>query len=157
MDYLQQYIDLRRSESNLELFAIALALSHIRALIQHGGSDRRRPDDDSALLPHHLEAFLTCAVENPWKDKRVVQEWRRMQPMLPQVKGAWERGQSLFQEDLDRAKSDQEYLEYFSMIDFDFDCYAYASASRLYPDNSALRDWAINGYMLAMAATFPNR
>lgn len=86
-----------------ELFAIALALRHIRVLIQHGGSDMRRPDDDSALHLHHPEAFLTCAVESPWKRKRVVQEWRRMQQVLPKVKGAWEKGQSLFQEDLDRA------------------------------------------------------
>jgi hypothetical protein len=154
MDYLQQFIDLRRPDSDPELFAIALALRHIRVLIQHGGSDMRRPDDDSALHPSHLEAFLARAVERTWKDQRVAQEWRRMQQMLPQVKGAWEKGQSLFQEDLDRAKSDREYLEYFSMIDFAVDCYAYASASRPYPNNPALRDWAINGYMLAWRRYF---
>jgi hypothetical protein len=62
----------------------------------------------------------------------------------------WEKGQTLFQEDLHRAKGDQEYLEYFSMIDFAVDCYAfaYASASFAFPDNPALKDWAINGYML---------
>lgn len=148
MDYLQQFIDLRRPDSDPELFAIALAFHRIQVLIQHGGSDMRRPDDDSALHPHHLEAFLARAVERTWKDQRVAQEWRRIQQVLPQVKGAWEKGESLFQEDLDRAKSDREYLEYFSMIDFVVDCYVYASASRAFPDNPMLRDWAINGYML---------
>jgi len=36
----------------------------------------------------------------------------------------------LFQEDLDRAKSDEEYMEYFSMIDFAVDGYACVFASR---------------------------
>lgn len=147
MDYLQQFIDLRRPNSDPELFAIALALRHIRALIQHGGSDTRRPGDDSALHPHHLEAFLARAVERMWKDKRMAQEWRRLQLLLPLLKEAWERGETLFLEDLDQAKG-KEYLDYFSMIDIAVDGYAYLSASRAYPDNPELRDWAINGYML---------
>jgi len=147
MDYLQQCIDLRRPDSEPELFAIALALRHIRVLIQHGGSDMRRPDDDSALHPHHLEAFLARAVERTWKDQCMAQEWRRLQLFLPRLKEAWERGKTLFQEDLDQAKG-KEYLDYFSIIDFAVDGYAYLSASRVYPDNPALRDWAINGYML---------
>lgn len=63
MGYLQQFIDLRRSEGDPKLFAIVLTLRYTRALIQHGGSDKRRPDDDLALHPHHLEAFLARAVE----------------------------------------------------------------------------------------------
>src|SRR6266516_4628771 len=125
MDYLQQLIDLRRLDNDPELFAIALALRHRRMLIQHGGSDMRHPADDSALPPHHLEVFLARAVETPWKDRRMAQEWRRLQLFLPRLKEAWERGKILFQEDLDRAKSDQENLEYFSMIDFSVDAYAY--------------------------------
>ena len=148
MDYLQQFIDLRRAESDPELFAIALALRYIRMLIQHGGSDMRRPDDDSALHPHHLvEAFLARAIERAWKNQHMAQEWRRLQLLLPRLKEAWERGKTLFQEDLDQAK-DKDYMDYFSMIDFAVDCYASASASRAFPDNPALRDWAINGYML---------
>jgi hypothetical protein len=64
------------------------------------------------------------------------------------VREAWEKGQSLFQEALERAKSDHESMEYFSMIDFAVDCYAEVAASRVYSDHPALRDWAINGYML---------
>lgn len=148
MDYVQELLDLRRLDNDSELFAIALALPHVRVLIQHGGSDIRRPDDDSALQPHHLEVLLARAVETPWKDRRMAQEWRRLQLLLPRRKEAWERGKILFQEDLDRAKSDQEHLEYFSMIDFAVDGYASLSASRAYPDISALQNWAINGSML---------
>ncbi len=100
MDSLQQCTDLRRPDSDPELFAIALALCHIRALIRHGGSDMSRPDDDSALHPHHLEAFLARTVERMWKDIRMAQEWRRLQLVLPRLE-AWERGKTLFQEDLD--------------------------------------------------------
>ena len=44
MDYLQQCIDLRRQDIEPEMFAIALAARYIRRLINHGGSDMRRPD-----------------------------------------------------------------------------------------------------------------
>src|SRR6266851_3473721 len=118
MDYLQQLIDLRRLDNDPELFAIALALRHVRTLIQHGGSDMRRSDDNSALQPHHLEVFLARAVDRTWKDKRMAQEWRRLQRILPLMREAWEKGQNLFQETLERAKSDQDSMEYFSMIDF---------------------------------------
>ncbi len=148
MDYLQQFIDLHRRDIDPEVFATALALRHIRNLIYHGGSEIGRPDSDSALFPHHLEIFLAHAIDSPWKDKRFAQEWHRLQQIVPLLKEAWEKGQTLFREDLERAKSDQESMEYFSMIDFAADCYAYVSSSRVYPDNPALRDWAINGYML---------
>jgi len=45
-------------------------------------------------------------------------------------------------------------MEYFSMIDFSVDCYTEGSSSRVYPDNSALRDWAINRYMVAWREHF---
>jgi hypothetical protein len=147
MDHLQQCTDLRRPESDPELFAIVPALGHIRTLIHHDRSDMRRPDDDSALHPHYLEAFLARAVERTWKDMRIVQEWRRFQWFLPRLKEAWESGKTLFQEDFDQTKG-KEYIEYFSIIDFAIDGYAYLSASRVYPDNHATRDWAINGDML---------
>jgi len=87
MGSLEQLIDLRRHNRDPELFAIALALRYIRALIQRDGSGIGWPGDDSALHPHHLEVFLARAVERAWKDQRVVQEWRRIQQVLPQVKG----------------------------------------------------------------------
>jgi hypothetical protein len=46
-------------------------------------------------------------------------------------------------------------MEYFSMVDFAVDCYAYVSASRVYADNAMLRDWAINGDMLLWRQQFP--
>ena len=154
MDDLQQLIDLRRLDSDPELFAIALALRHMRVLIQHGGSDMRRPDDDSALHPHHLEAFLARAVGTLWKDRRMAQEWRRLQLLLPRLKEAWERGKTLFQEELDQAKSDQESMEYLSQIDFAVDSYAYVAALNTYPRDEALQNWVINGYMLAWRKHF---
>jgi hypothetical protein len=153
MNYLQLCTDLHRPSSDLELFAIALVLRHIRALIRHGGSDMRRRDDDSALHPHHLEAFLARAVERTWKDKHMAQEWYRLQLFLPRLKEAWERGRTLFQEDLDQAKG-KEYIEYFSMIEFAVDCFTDVFASRFYPDNTMLRDWAIIGYMLVWRGHF---
>jgi hypothetical protein len=138
MDQLQQCTDLRRPDNDPELFAIALALCHIRALIQHGGSRMRRPDDDSALHPHHLEVFLTRAVERTWKDKCIAQEWRRLQLFFRRAKEAWERSKPLVQEDLDQAKG-KEHMDFFSMIDFAVDGYPYSSTRR---------DWAIYGYRL---------
>ena len=70
------------------------------------------------------------------------------------MREAWEKGQRLFQEALEQAKSDQESMEYFSMIDFAIDCYAEVTASRVYPDQPALRDWTVNGYMLAWREHF---
>ena len=154
MDYLQQCIDLRRQDIEPEIFAIALAVRYIRELISHGGSDMRRPDLESALHPEHLESFLARAVEITWKDARLTQEWHKLQQVLPWAREAWEKGQNLFREDLERAKSDQENMEYFSMIDFSVDCYTEGSSSRVYPDNSALRDWAINRYMVAWREHF---
>ena len=143
MDYLQQCIDLRRQDVEPERFAIALAVRYIRGLIYHGGSDMRRPDLESALHPEHLESFLAHAVEVAWKDMRLAQEWRKLQRVLPRVREA-----------LERAKIDQESMEYFSMIDFAVDCYAEVAASRIYPDHPALRNWVINGYMLAWREHF---
>lgn len=148
MDYLQQCIDLRRQDIEPERFALALAVCYIRGLIHHGGSDMSRPDLESALHPEYLESFLARAVEIPWKDARLAQKWRKLQQILPQLSEAWEKGQRLFQEALEQAKSDQESMEYFSMIDFAVDCYAEVAASIVYPDQPTLRDWGVNGYML---------
>jgi len=147
VDYLQQSIDLLRQDIESEIFTIALAVRYIRELINHGGSDMRRHDYEFALHPEHLESFLARAVEITWKDASLAKEWRKVQQILPLVREAWEQGQRLFQKDLERAKGDQESMEYFSMIDFAVGCYADVAASRVYSDHLALRDWAINGYM----------
>ncbi len=124
MDYLQQCSDFHRQDIEPEIFTIALAVHYIRELINHGGSDMRCPDLESALPPGHLESFRARAVEIAWKDARLAQEWRKLQQVLPRVREAWEKGQSLFQEALAWAKSDQKSMEYFSMIDFAVDCYS---------------------------------
>ncbi len=154
MEYLQQCIDLRRQDIEPERFTVSLTVRYIRELINYGGSDLRRPDLESALHPEHLESFLARAVEIIWKDARIAQEWRKLQNVLPRVREAWEKGQGPFQEALEQAKGDQKSLEYLSMIDFAVDGYANISASRAYPDNAALQNWAINGYMLAWRAHF---
>jgi hypothetical protein len=154
VDYLQQYIDLRRQDIDPEIFAIALAVRYIRELINQGGSNMRCPDFESALHPEQLKSFLARAIEITWKDAGLAQEWRRLQQILPRVREAWEKGQSLFQEAFERAKSDQKSMEYFSMIDFAVDCYAYVSASHVYPDNSILLNWTINGYILLWRGHF---
>src|SRR5437764_11709792 len=118
MDYFQQSIDLRRQDIEPEIFVVALAARYIRGLIHHGGSDMRRPDHESAVHPEHLEFFLARAVETVWKDVRLVQEWHKLQQVLPRAREAWEKGQRLFQEALEQARRDQESMEYFSMIDF---------------------------------------
>ena len=148
MGYLQQCINLHRQDIEPERFAVALAVRYIRRLIYRGGSDMSRPDLESALHPEHLESFLARVVEIAWKDARLSQEWRHLQQALPQVREAWEKGQRLFQEALDQAKSDQESMEYLSMIDFAVDCYAEVAASRVYPEQPALQNWVVNGYML---------
>ena len=154
MNYLQQCLDLRQQNIEPEKFAIALAIRYIRRLIKHGGSDMRRPDLESALQPEHLESLLTRAAEIPWKDARLAQEWSQLRRVLPQVKEAWEKGQRLFQEALERAKSDQESMGYLSQIDFAADSYAYIAALNTYPRDEALQNWAINGYMLAWREHF---
>jgi hypothetical protein len=53
MESLQQCIDLRRKDIEPEMFTIALAVRYIRGLINHGGSDMRRPGLESAWHPEH--------------------------------------------------------------------------------------------------------
>lgn len=101
----------------------------------------------------HFLSTITRAVERTWKNRRCAQEWRRVL-QIPHIKEAWESGQILFQDALDRAKSGHEDMEYFSMIEFATVCYADVFASRVYPGNTMLRNLAINGYMLAWRGHF---
>lgn len=146
---LEQYLDIEDADSDLDLFAAALAVEHITTFIVRGGSRFIRPDPDEALHPHVLEAFLDCAVAWAQRTRRFEQEWRRLQRIFPRMQLAWEKGHTLFQEDLARATTNQEEMEYLSMIDFAEDCYASINARNTYPDDSACQAWAINGYMLA--------
>ncbi len=123
-DDLPSYLDLRRADLDPELFAAAVALHPIRKLIAAGGGSIEQPDEEEALHPHHLAAFLARAVETAHQNRRFEQEWRRLQRVVPQIQAAWERGQTLFQEDLARATANPEEMEYLSHIDFAEDCYA---------------------------------
>ena len=146
---LEHYLDIENVEIDLDLFAAALAVEHITTMIACGGNRFIRSDPDTALHPRALEAFLERAVAAAQKTQRFVGEWRRLQRIFPRMKLAWERGHTLFQADLARATTHQEEMEYFSMIDFAEDCYAYVNARKTYPEDAACQAWATNGYMLA--------
>ncbi len=134
MDYLEEFIDLYSRDIDPERCVIAFAIHYIK-LINVGGSDIGRPDDDSAPQPRHLEALLTSVAEITLQGKRLVQEWPNLQQLVPKFKEAGEKGQPQFREALELARSNLEDMEYFTMINFAVDCYAYVSASRVYPDN----------------------
>ena len=148
-DDLQDCLDLCRADLDPDLFAATVAVHSIHRLIAAGGGRVERPDEQEALCPHHLEAFLARAVETSKRTKRFEQEWRRLQRLVPQIQAAWERGQALLQEDLARATANHEVMEYLSMIDFAEDCYAAVDACRTYPHDPVQQAWARSGYMLA--------
>ena len=152
---LHYFLDLRRADLDPELFASALAVHSMRRLIAAGGGSVERPDEEEALSPHHLAAFLARAVETATRTRRFEQEWCRLQRLVPQIQAAWERGQALFQEDLARAMTNPEEMEYLSMIDFALDCYAAVDARRAYPHDPVQQAWATSGYMLAWWQHFP--
>ncbi len=58
----EEHLDLCQADIDPEVFAVALAMRHIRSLIAYGGSEFGRPDDKDAFHPDHLEGFLarTC-------------------------------------------------------------------------------------------------
>ncbi len=58
MDHLDQFIDLRRSDIEPEVFTAAIAIQHVSKLISSGGSSIGRPDLESALLPHRKRSAL---------------------------------------------------------------------------------------------------
>ena len=152
-DHLQ-FLDLRRAEIDPEMFAAALAVHYLRRLLANGGSAFAHPEDESALHPQHLTPFLARAVEMAKKLHRFEPEWRRLRRVMPRIQLAWEEGQALFQQDLARARSNQEEMEYLSMIDFAVDCYAYVAALKSHPGDRTLQNWVINGYMLAWRQHF---
>ncbi len=151
---LQYYLDLRRDDIDPEVFGVALSVNYISALIANGGSEVGQPDCDCSLYPLHLQTFLAHAVETAQQTRRFEQEWHSLHGRIPQIKIAWEKGQTYFQNDLVRAKSSQEEMEYLSAVDFAIDCYAYAAAQTIYPSSSALQAWFINGYMQAWRQYF---
>jgi len=148
-DDLQRCLYLRRADLDPEHFAAAVAVQYMRWLVAAGGGRVERPNEEEALSPHLLEAFLARAVETAHKTRRFEQEWRRLHRLMPQIQAAWEHGQAQFQEDLTRARINPEEMEYLCHIDFAEDCYAAVDARKTYPHDRVLQAWATNGYMLA--------
>jgi hypothetical protein len=146
--------DLEQNDLDPERFAAALAVLHIRRLLTYGGGRYGRPGDEDDLQPEHFERFIPHALKEAQRTKRFERHWCRLQQTLPSIKVAWEKGQALFQEHLTRAMTNQEEMEYLSMIDFALDCYAYVSAKDVYPDNPAMQAWVINGYMFVWRQHF---
>jgi hypothetical protein len=118
MDHLQQFIDLRRTEIDPEVFAAANATHHVSKLITSGGSRIGHPDLESVLPPQQIEIFLVRAISATQKTKRFEHEWRSLQQAIPPIKIAWENGQGHFQENLARAMDNPEEMECLSQIDF---------------------------------------
>ena len=132
MESFQRFIDLRCPDCDPELFALALAIRHIRVPINYGGSDIGRPGNDSALDPHHLEACITDTVEMTWKNNCF---GSRMAPHAAGVSTGERRlGEraNIIPGSNRSGKSDQKVMKYFSMIAFTMDCYTYMFASRVY-------------------------
>lgn len=153
-DDLEMATDLEREDLDPERFAAALAVQHINRLLTYGGSYYGRPSDEGSLYPEHFERFVPHALEYAQKANQFKYHWHNLKRLLPNVRTAWVRGRDLFQEDLLRVVDNQEQMDYFSLIDFVVDCYAYVSAKNTYPDNSMMQAWAINGYMLAWRKHF---
>lgn len=151
---IEHYLDLHQAETDLDWFAAALVIQHMRQLLVHGGSVWGRPDDEEALQPHHLETFITRAAQTAQKVQRFEREWHDLQRSVPWIKKAWELGQEQFHIALARAIANQEEMEYLSLIDFAVDCYAHISAINTFPYSSLLQTWFINGYMLAWREHF---
>jgi hypothetical protein len=147
-DDLQHCLDLRWADLDPELFAAA-AVHYMGRLIATGGGSVEQPDEEEALYPYYLKAFLAHAVETAHKTRRFEQEWGRVHRLMPQIQAAWERGQALFQDDVVRATCQPEEMEYLSHLDFAQSCYAEARVRKAYPHERLLLAWATNGYMLA--------
>ncbi len=151
---VQQFLDLRQPDIDLERFAGALVVPHIRLLIASGGSPIGRPDLEDALRPKHLAAFVEQALIYAQQTHHFEQEWLQLKVRLAEVTAAWEQGRVALQHDLARARVNQEEMEYVSVIDFASDCYAVAAAQSIYQDDQALQEWLINGYMVAWREHF---
>jgi hypothetical protein len=155
MSLLEQ-IDIRRPDIDMDLFAAALALRHLRSLIANGGSEFGRPDLEGTLPPQLLEAFLERAVAWARHNHRFEQDWLRLQRKVPAMKQAWEKGQQLFQLHLAEAQMNLESMKYLPQGDFAVDCYATVAARTEYPTSQMQQNWLITGYMVAWGNHFGN-
>src|SRR5258708_14314353 len=121
------------------------------------GNGIGRPYLASALRPQQLEVFLARAVETAQKTQYLEHEWCELQQAFAYIKYAWEKGQSLFREDLARAMGNSKDMKILSQEYLAVDVYAFVSTFALYFDNAAFQNWAINGYMVAWRQHFEAR
>ena len=154
MNQLRHLLDLPLAKIDPEVFADTRVVEHISTLISSGGGSIGQPYLESALKPQQLEVFLARAVETAQKTQCLEHEWRELQQAFAYITYAWEKGQSLFREDLTLVNSDSKEMAILSQECFAVDLYAFVSTFALYFDNSAFQNWAINGYMMAWRQHF---
>ncbi len=157
MNQLRNLLDLPQAKIDPEVFANALVVEHVSSLIDSGGGSIGRPYLESALWPQQLEVFLARAVETAQKTQCLEHEWRELQQAFAYITYAWEKGQSLFREDLARAMGNSKDMKILSQEYLAVDVYAFVSTFALYFDNAAFQNWAINGYMVAWRQHFEAR
>jgi hypothetical protein len=75
-------LDLRRGDSDPEVYAAASSVRHVGTLIANGGSVYGQFDLVDALHPSEIEALLTCKVEIAKKTTRFLSEWHMNWRML---------------------------------------------------------------------------
>jgi hypothetical protein len=74
----------------------------ISSLIDSGEGSIGRPYLESALRPQQLEVFLARAVETAQNTQCLEHEWRELQQAFAYLTYAWEKGQLLFWEDVEK-------------------------------------------------------
>lgn len=149
MEPLHRSLDLQQEELDPDLFAATLAVNYVTYLMNSGGGNSIWPNLEATLHPYHIERFVTCVVEIARKANRFEGEWRKLQQSLPSIHHAWSRGQAYFEAHLLHAKIDSGEMEYFSIVDFAVEWYAYPAAQEVYQDEPLCREWFVSGYMLA--------
>ena len=151
----QQYLDLQQPNIDVELFEAALSLQYVQGLIMYGGSTCNRPEDDDALSPEMLLAFIRRAVIRSQQTHHFEKGWLVLQEQMLAIHAAWQCGIDTFQEHLLRATaSSPDELEYLSDGTFATDCYANVAAKSRYSSNQALQAWFVNGYMKSWSKQF---
>jgi len=150
---LRHLLDLPQADIDPEVFADTLVIEHVSNLISSGGGRVGQPYLTSALRPQQLEVFLARAVVAQ-QTGRLEHEWRTLQQAFPDMKAAWQKGQSLFQDDLACAMDNARDMRILSQDYLAVDVYAFVSTFALYFDNAAFQNWAINGYMVAWRQHF---
>src|SRR6266700_3151043 len=114
MNQLRHLLDLPQEKIDPEVFASALIVEHVSSLIDSGGGSIGQPYLESALRPRQLEVFLVRAVETAQKTQCLEHEWCELQQAFAYITYAWEKGQSLFWEDLACANGNSKEMAILS-------------------------------------------